>query len=194
VEYKFTEVIIMSCVHYKFKSQQDYDTLTFDGLHISVADLKRAIKDKNKMMVGLSDSDLQITDAQSKKVFEHDKDLIQRNSSVIVARVPLQSQSKIRLPKFTNQKAGASGQPGIVLTRKGGSGTAEAGSSTRQLTDTANVAGSDMDEESKLKQIREVSTRDYDPKNFPRANRSMFFWKTSTDLLMQHLQEDWSLD
>lgn len=57
----------MSCVHYKFKSQQDYDTLTFDGLHISVADLKRAIKDKNKMMVGLSDSDLQITDAQSKK-------------------------------------------------------------------------------------------------------------------------------
>lgn len=118
MEYKFADINIMSCVHYKFKSQQDYDTLTFDGLHISVADLKRAIKDKNKM-AGLLDSDLQITDAQSKKgeidliiiyqlylnyiflVFENDKDLIQRNSSVIVARVPLQSQSKIRLPKFT---------------------------------------------------------------------------------------------
>ncbi|KAK9396617.1 E3 ubiquitin-protein ligase RBBP6 [Crotalus adamanteus] len=33
----------MSCVHYKFSSKLNYDTVTFDGLHISLCDLKRQI-------------------------------------------------------------------------------------------------------------------------------------------------------
>ena len=56
----------MSCIHYKFKSSMDYDTLTFDGLHISLADLKKAIIDHKKL--GKSgDFHLQITDAQTKQ-------------------------------------------------------------------------------------------------------------------------------
>lgn len=53
-------------VHYKFKNSSDYNTVTFDGVHISVGDLKRAIVQQKK--VGKSpDCDLQITDAESKK-------------------------------------------------------------------------------------------------------------------------------
>ena len=35
-----------STVHYKFKSQKDFDVVTFDGMFISVGDLKRQIVDK----------------------------------------------------------------------------------------------------------------------------------------------------
>ena len=35
-----------STVHYKFKSQKDYDSIEFDGMFISVGDLKRQIVDK----------------------------------------------------------------------------------------------------------------------------------------------------
>ncbi|KAK9395544.1 E3 ubiquitin-protein ligase RBBP6 [Crotalus adamanteus] len=37
----------MSCVHYKFSSKLNYDTVTFDGLHISLCDLKRQINNCN---------------------------------------------------------------------------------------------------------------------------------------------------
>lgn len=53
-------------VHYKFKSSLDYDTISFDGLHISVADLKKEIIQKKK--IGKTqDFDLQITNAQTKE-------------------------------------------------------------------------------------------------------------------------------
>ena len=32
-----------STVHYKFKSQKDYDSVGFDGMFISVGDLKKSI-------------------------------------------------------------------------------------------------------------------------------------------------------
>lgn len=53
-------------VHYKFKSALDYDTVTFDGLHISVGDLKAAIS-QQKRIGKTSDFDLQITNAQTKE-------------------------------------------------------------------------------------------------------------------------------
>lgn len=43
----------------------DYDTLTFDGLHISLADLKKAIIQKK--MGKNNDFDLQVTNAQTKE-------------------------------------------------------------------------------------------------------------------------------
>jgi E3 ubiquitin-protein ligase RBBP6 len=52
-------------VHYKFKAALDYSTITFDGIHISVADLKKAIIDQ-KRLAKSADSDLQITNAQTK--------------------------------------------------------------------------------------------------------------------------------
>lgn len=51
-------------VHYKFKSALKYDTITFDGLHISVKDLKRDILHQ-KQIGKTGDFDLQITNAQT---------------------------------------------------------------------------------------------------------------------------------
>lgn len=53
-------------VHYKFKSALDFDTITFDGLHISVADLKKGII-QQKRLGKTVDFDLQITNAQTKE-------------------------------------------------------------------------------------------------------------------------------
>ncbi|KAF4529024.1 hypothetical protein B566_EDAN016874 [Ephemera danica] len=63
-------------VHYKFKSALEYDTVTFDGLHISVGDLKKAILHQKKLM------------------YVDDGALIAKNTSLIVARVPLSAHQK----------------------------------------------------------------------------------------------------
>ena len=56
----------MSCIHYKFKSSLDYDTLSFDGTHISLGDLKKAIITQKKLQGKTNEFELQITNAQSK--------------------------------------------------------------------------------------------------------------------------------
>jgi hypothetical protein len=53
-------------VHYKFKSALEYDTVTFDGLHISVRDLKKAILHQKRIGKN-TDFDLQVTNAQTKE-------------------------------------------------------------------------------------------------------------------------------
>lgn len=78
----------MSSVHYKFKSCLQYDTVTFDGLHISLIDLKKAIIQQKKLGKS-TEFDLQITNAQSKQRYIYDEDLIPKNASVIVTRVPI---------------------------------------------------------------------------------------------------------
>lgn len=53
-------------VHYRFKSALEYDTITFDALHISVKDLKNAIIQQKR--IGKStDFDLRITNAQTEE-------------------------------------------------------------------------------------------------------------------------------
>ena len=56
----------MSCIHYKFKSSIEYDTLTFDGLHISLGELKKAII-QHKKLGKTNEFDLQVTNAQTKQ-------------------------------------------------------------------------------------------------------------------------------
>ena len=51
-------------VHYKFKSAIGYETITFGGRHISVADLKKAIVQQKKLGKA-TDFDLLITNAQT---------------------------------------------------------------------------------------------------------------------------------
>lgn len=80
-------------VHYKFKSSLDFDTVTFDGLHISVGDLKKNILQQKKIGKG-AEFDLQITNAQTKEVYTTDDFLIPKNTSVIVARVPVTSSGR----------------------------------------------------------------------------------------------------
>ena len=53
----------MAVVHYKFKNSVEYDSLTFDGLSISLKDLKVGIMKKKKMRA--EDNDLQVVNAQT---------------------------------------------------------------------------------------------------------------------------------
>lgn len=55
---------VMSCVHYKYKNSLDYDTITFDGLHISLNDLRQAIATQKKIGKS-SDFVLQVVNAQT---------------------------------------------------------------------------------------------------------------------------------
>ncbi|XP_042172090.1 E3 ubiquitin-protein ligase RBBP6-like, partial [Oncorhynchus tshawytscha] len=57
----------MSCVHYKFSSKLDYNTVTFDGLHITLAELKRQIMGRERLKA--TDCDLQITNAQTREEY-----------------------------------------------------------------------------------------------------------------------------
>jgi E3 ubiquitin-protein ligase RBBP6 len=52
-------------VHYKFKNSVEDNTVTFDGVHISVGDLKAAIIQQKKLKQG--ECDYQIMDSESKK-------------------------------------------------------------------------------------------------------------------------------
>jgi E3 ubiquitin-protein ligase RBBP6 len=86
----------MSCIHYKFRAALEYKTLTFDGLHISVADLKREICEKENIKA--ESFDLILINAQTKRSYQTEgNELIPRNSSVIVQRVP--RENAMKLPK-----------------------------------------------------------------------------------------------
>lgn len=89
-------------VHYKFKSSLDFDTVTFDGLHISVGELKKNILQQKKIGKG-ADFDLQITNAQTKEVYTSDDYLIPKNTSVIVARVPVTTTGRKNCSRERNR-------------------------------------------------------------------------------------------
>uniref|UniRef100_A0A663F157 E3 ubiquitin-protein ligase RBBP6-like n=1 Tax=Aquila chrysaetos chrysaetos TaxID=223781 RepID=A0A663F157_AQUCH len=76
----------MSRVHYKFFSKLNYDTVTFDGLYISLHDLKLQIMGHEKLTA--ASCDLQITNAQTKEEYTDGNALIPKNSWVIVRRIP----------------------------------------------------------------------------------------------------------
>lgn len=77
----------MSCVHYKFSSKLDYNTVTFDGLHITLSELKRQIMAREKLKA--TDCDLQITNAQTREEYTDEEAHIPKHSSVIVRRTPI---------------------------------------------------------------------------------------------------------
>jgi len=81
-------------IHYKFKSQKSYDTVTFDGVYISVANLKQLIAEK-KGLDKEGTAELLLTnvteDGNNKGVGQDltdDQSLVWKNASIIVRRVP----------------------------------------------------------------------------------------------------------
>lgn len=86
----------MSCIHYKFRSALEYDTITFDGLSISLADLKHSIITQKKFGKN-TDFDLEVTNAQTKEEYKDDVTMIPKNSSVVVRRIPIGTKSKAQL-------------------------------------------------------------------------------------------------
>ncbi|XP_059616019.1 E3 ubiquitin-protein ligase RBBP6 isoform X2 [Phlebotomus argentipes] len=139
-------------VHYKFKSALDFDTITFDGLHISVADLKKAII-QQKRIGKIADFDLQITNAQTKEEYTDDATLIPKNTSLTIARIPLAVQPKKQWEPSMD-KSSATRMP--VETE-------------RAHVDLSRINGS---EEDKINAMMMQSTADYDPTNYQKIRGS----------------------
>lgn len=133
-------------IHYKFKSSLEFDTVTFDGLHISVKDLKKEILQQKK--IGKStDFDLQITNAQTKEVYTDENELISKNTSLIVARVPIANPSKKQWDR-----------DGQVVAGKG----SDSGDGTL-LGKSVDLVALDLPEEDKIQTMMSQSTSEYDP-------------------------------
>lgn len=102
----------MSCIHFKFSNTVDEEKVKFDGLHISVAELREAIIKQKSLKANMHS--LKIIDSQSKKGTEAKEDnstpfscilvcpeyadakeMLPRNTSVIVSRTPLVSSQRV---------------------------------------------------------------------------------------------------
>ncbi|KAE8741533.1 hypothetical protein FOCC_FOCC012917 [Frankliniella occidentalis] len=150
-------------VHYKFKSTKDYDTLTFDGLHISLKDLKKSIF-QQKNLGKNTDFDLLVKNAQTDEVYTDEATLIPKNTSLIVHRVPLSVQAK-----RANTRQGLN--PHLLPATKdqifqdGESG----GFIHSSQVDLARMEGSEDD---KISAMMSQSTQDYDPANYQRVRNN----------------------
>ncbi|XP_034443418.1 E3 ubiquitin-protein ligase RBBP6-like [Hippoglossus hippoglossus] len=76
----------MSYVHYKFSSKLHSKTVTFDGLHVTLKELKRLIMRRERLLA--TECDLQITNDQTDKEYTDDEAHIRKHSSVIVRLTP----------------------------------------------------------------------------------------------------------
>ncbi|CAH1967151.1 unnamed protein product [Acanthoscelides obtectus] len=135
-------------VHYKFKSALEYDTVTFDGLHISVKDLKNAIIQQKR--IGKStDFDLQVTNAQTKEVYQDENVLIPKNTSLLIARIPVIAQKQKQWEGYSGDNT-----PPAKLDEGG------------PITKATDLSSLDAPEDDKIKAMMSQSTQDYDPSNY----------------------------
>ncbi|XP_010667045.2 E3 ubiquitin ligase PQT3-like isoform X2 [Beta vulgaris subsp. vulgaris] len=74
-------------VYYKFKSSKVHDSISIDGLFISVNDLKQRII-KSKSMERGTPCELIVTNAQTNEEYLDEARLIPRHTSVLIRRVP----------------------------------------------------------------------------------------------------------
>ncbi|XP_034750569.1 E3 ubiquitin-protein ligase RBBP6-like isoform X2 [Etheostoma cragini] len=149
----------MTHIHYKFSSKLSYDTVVFDGPHVTLRDLKRQIMGREKLRAG--DCDLQITNAQNKEEYTDDESLIPKGSSVIVRRIPIiggkSSSSKTRNVERLDVQAHAFGAYRAMDDQN----------SSRAVpffSKMQNLADVDATEEDKIKVMMNQST--YDSMNY----------------------------
>ncbi|XP_044252807.1 E3 ubiquitin-protein ligase RBBP6 isoform X2 [Tribolium madens] len=136
-------------VHYKFKSALEYDTVTFDGLHISVKDLKNSIIQQKRIGKN-TDFDLQVTNAQTKEVYEDENVLIPKNTSLLIARIPTAAQTKSK----QWEGYGGDSTPPMKLDEMG------------PIAKAVDLSSLDAPEDDKIKAMISQSTQDYDPSNY----------------------------
>ena len=96
----------MSHILYKFKAAKEYSKLPFDGLHISVFDLKQEILKAKKLNV--DEFDVVISNAQTNEDYTSDRTQIPKNSFVFVRRVPRHGP---KMSTMYSSSAGASAPP-----------------------------------------------------------------------------------
>ncbi|XP_063447177.1 E3 ubiquitin-protein ligase RBBP6-like [Mytilus trossulus] len=147
----------MACIHYKFKNSLDFDSITFDGLHISVKDLKESIMHRKKL--NDTDMDLLIINALNAKAYKDEDEMIPKNASVIVARIPKSDAPKSKGPKtlkayIEDPKPGPQVKlPDPVINKD----------NLAEIADLVTAVGS---EEDKIKAMMSQSTKDFDPANY----------------------------
>ncbi|XP_044539724.1 E3 ubiquitin-protein ligase RBBP6-like [Gracilinanus agilis] len=148
----------MSCVHYKFFSKLNYDTVTFDGLYISLCDLKKQIMGREKLRA--SSCDLQISNAETKEEYTDDNALIYKNSSVMVRRIPVEGVISTSKTYVLRQTKPAKMETKMKID------DSSVSTSLAQLIKTANLAEANASEEDKIKAMMVQSAHEYDPINY----------------------------
>ncbi|XP_050969079.1 E3 ubiquitin-protein ligase RBBP6 [Labeo rohita] len=131
----------MPCVHYKFRSKLSHDTIAFEGLHITLRELKRQIMRRERLKL----CDLQVNSAQTNEEYTDDEALIPNNTSVIVRRIPafgMKSTNK----RFVNYRP----EPSCGSSQTVGDSSPV---SLVQLLKTENLAEANASEENKLKAV-----------------------------------------
>uniref|UniRef100_A0A8C4Z4C0 DWNN domain-containing protein n=1 Tax=Gadus morhua TaxID=8049 RepID=A0A8C4Z4C0_GADMO len=134
----------MSCVHYKFSSKLDYNTVTFDGLHITLNELKRQIMARERLKA--TDCDL-----QDHQCYTDDEIHIPKHSSVIVRRTPIGGVKPAGRTFIIHQ---------VDLVAKKCNDMMFSPFPTEI---TANLADANASEEDKIKAMISQSIHDYDP-------------------------------
>ncbi|XP_072224572.1 E3 ubiquitin-protein ligase RBBP6 isoform X2 [Leuresthes tenuis] len=152
----------MTHVHYKFSSKLSYNTVVFDGPHITLNDLKRQIMGREKLRA--ADCDLQITNAQTKEEYTDNEDVIPKGSSVIVRRIPIIGVKASSSSKTHNTER----SDGQFHRAFGASRAMDGRSSTKALSyfskiQMANLVDADVSEEDKIRVIMNQSS--YEPMN-----------------------------
>ncbi|XP_040918545.1 E3 ubiquitin-protein ligase RBBP6 isoform X2 [Toxotes jaculatrix] len=151
----------MTHVHYKFSSKLSYDTVVFDGPHITLRDLKRQIMVREKLRAG--DCDLQITNAQTKQEYTDDEGLIPKGSSVIVRRIPISGGKSSSNSKTHNiERSDAQLHHAFGALKAMDDQTTS--SALPFFSKMVNLADADVPEEDKIKVMLNQST--YDSKNY----------------------------
>ncbi|KAJ2785102.1 Retinoblastoma-binding protein [Coemansia interrupta] len=90
----------MSQVQYKFRSAKDYSSITFDGLSISVGDLKQEIMREQKLEP--EEFDLVITNEQTGEDYKDTMALIPKNTMILVRRIPYTGPKMSRMVAVGN--------------------------------------------------------------------------------------------
>ncbi|XP_037073981.1 E3 ubiquitin-protein ligase RBBP6-like [Pollicipes pollicipes] len=152
-------------VFYKFASSTEVNTVVFDGVHISVADLKQAIMDQKKLGRG-TDFDLIVTNSQTSEEYKQNDMLIPKNTSLVVKRVPAANGAPVKKFWDPNAPKMATITPSFaasVLPPPVASVEAVSGSSVFAGSDLTKIGGS---EEDKIKHMMSQSTSQYDPSRY----------------------------
>jgi hypothetical protein len=123
-----------SVIHFKFKNDKDFQTVTFDGLFIALPELKRQICQQKYGKAGTLE-DLSISNAQTNEgtvvvffnyvfppsfadalIAAYSEDAhISKNTSVIVARVPITKQQQMQRQMQQNIVQASSIKPYAVF-------------------------------------------------------------------------------
>ena len=156
-------------VHYKFKAAIGYDTLPVDGINISLLELKEAIIQQKHLGKGRH-FDLQITNAETNEIYTDDKILIPKNSSLIVARIPIYPSELKRMREHNRDSTALLlSNPANLMNTEDAVLAAQVSNKIKENVDLTKMSGT---EEDKIHAMIAQSTIQYHPSNYVKLRKS----------------------